>query len=164
MWSYRTKWHGDWTKEWFYAKIGSEQCEDFKGILMNPLEVSFALNRPKCEMNEAADECYKAFNIVIRNIGSQNLIQESPAFNIYPTRTGWKLLKEVKSRDEELVTLAFDFREQSSYKDPSTCWLRFIEEKCNEMCGNYLIREHKDMKYVFGSRRKRTTKSVDKVE
>jgi hypothetical protein len=51
----------------------------------------------------------------------------------------------VKLKDEELVTLAFDFKEQSSNKAPSTEWMRFIEEKCNEMCGNYLTREHKDM-------------------
>jgi hypothetical protein len=30
------------------------------------LKISFALKRPKCEMNEAADECYKAFNTVIK--------------------------------------------------------------------------------------------------
>jgi hypothetical protein len=40
-----------------------------------------------------------------------------------------KLPKEVKCKDEELVTLAFDFKEQSTYKAPSSGWLRFIEEK-----------------------------------
>jgi hypothetical protein len=60
----------------------------------------------------------------------------------------------VKSKYEELVTLTFDFKEQSPYKAPSTGWLRFIEEKCNEMCENYPIREHEDMKYVFESRGK----------
>jgi hypothetical protein len=29
VFAYRTKWHGGWTKEWFYAKVDSEQCEDF---------------------------------------------------------------------------------------------------------------------------------------
>jgi hypothetical protein len=47
-------------------------------------------------MSEATDECYKAFNTVIRKIGSWDLVQEMLAYNIYPTRTGWKLLKEVK--------------------------------------------------------------------
>jgi hypothetical protein len=36
-------------------------------------------------------------------------------------------LKEVKSKDEELVTLAFGFKEQSSYKAPSVGWLKLIE-------------------------------------
>jgi hypothetical protein len=58
----------------------------------------------------------------------------------------------VKSKDEELVTLAFDFKEQSSHKAPSPGWLRLIEEKCNEICGNHLTREHEDMSSVFGGR------------
>lgn len=66
--AYRMKWHGDWTKEWYYAKVYSEQREDFNGILMSPLEISFALKRPMCEMNEAADECYKAFNSIIKRL------------------------------------------------------------------------------------------------
>jgi hypothetical protein len=55
---------------------------------MSPLEVSFALNRPKCVMSEAADECYKGFNTVIRKIRSRDLVQEALACNIYLTRTG----------------------------------------------------------------------------
>jgi hypothetical protein len=109
--AYRTKWQGDWTKEWFYAEVDSKQREDFKGMLMSPLEVSFALKRPKCEMSEAANECYKAFNTFIRKIGSRDLVQEVLAYNIYLTRTGRKLSKEVKFKDEELVTLAFDLKE-----------------------------------------------------
>jgi hypothetical protein len=62
--------------------------------------------------------------------------------------------KEVKSKDEELVTLAFGFKEQSSYKAPLARWLRLIEEKYNEIYGNYLTREHEDMSSVFRSRGK----------
>ena len=47
---------------------------------------------------------------------------------MYLTRIGWKLSKELKSKDEELVNLAFGFKEQSLYKDPSTKQLRFIRE------------------------------------
>ena len=60
----------------------------------------------------------------------------------------------MKCSDEELVTLAFDFNEQSTYKSPSGSWLKFIEEKCNDMCGNYLAREHEDMRSAFGGRGK----------
>jgi hypothetical protein len=105
-------------------------------------------------MSEATDECYKAFNTFIRKFGSQDLVQEALAYNMYLTWTRWKLSKEVKLKDEELVTLAFDFKEQSSYKAPSTGWLRFIEVKCYEMCGNYLTREHEDMQSIFGSKGK----------
>jgi hypothetical protein len=60
----------------------------------------------------------------------------------------------VKCNDEGLITLAFDFKEQSTYETPSVGWLKFVEEKCNEMCGNYLAREHEDMQSAFGGRRK----------
>jgi hypothetical protein len=125
--------------------VDSEQREHFNGMLIRPLEVSFALKRSKCEMSEAANECFKAFSVVIKKIESQDLIQEALAYNIYPTQTGWKLPKEVKRNDKGLITLAFDFKDQSTYKTPSAGWLKFVEEKCNEMCGNYLPREHEDM-------------------
>jgi hypothetical protein len=121
---------------------------------MSPLRISFSLKRRKCELGEAAKECYVAFNTVVKKIGSRDLIQEALAYNIYPTRTVWNLPKEVKSKDEGLVTLAFRFKEQSSYKAPSVEWLRFIEEKCNEICRNYLTREHEDMSSIFGSQGK----------
>lgn len=70
---YRTKWHGDWRKEWFYAEVDSENSEDFKSMLMNPLKSGFGLKRPKCEMGEAAEKCYKIFNTVAKRIGSQSL-------------------------------------------------------------------------------------------
>jgi hypothetical protein len=79
------------------------------------------------------------------------LIQEALAYNILPALTGWKLPKKVKCKDGELVTLAFEFKEQSSYKAPPKGWLKLIETKCNEICGNYLTRERKDMSSTFGS-------------
>jgi hypothetical protein len=59
-----------------------------------------------------------------------------------------------KSKDGELVTLAFLFKRQSSYKAPLAEWLRLIEEKCNKICRNYLTRQHEDMKTLFESRGK----------
>jgi hypothetical protein len=121
---------------------------------MSRLRISFGLKRSKCELSKATKECYKTFDTVVKRIGTRDLIQEALAYNIYPTRTGWKLPKEMKSKDEQLVTLAFVFKEQSSYKAHSIRWLRLIEEKCNEIYGNYLTREHEDMSSVFESRRK----------
>lgn len=88
---------------------------------------------------------------IVKIIGYRDLIQEELAYNIYPTWTGWKLPKFVKTKKGELVTLAYGFKEQCSYKAPLVGWLRLIDEKCNEICGNYLTREHEDMSYVFGS-------------
>jgi hypothetical protein len=104
-----------------------------QGMLMSPLEVSFALKRPKFEMSEVVDECFNAFSTVIKKIGSRDLVQEALSYNIYSTYNRWKFPKEVKCNDKELITLAFDFKEQSTYKAFSTGWLKFIEERCNEM-------------------------------
>lgn len=59
----------------------------------------------------------------------------------------------MKSKEGELVILTFEFKEQASYKSP-TGWLKLTEEKCNEIVGNYLIREHEDMSSTFESRGK----------
>jgi hypothetical protein len=40
------------------------------------------------------------------------------------------------------------------YKAPLAEWLRFIGENCNEICGNYLTREHEDMSCLFENRGK----------
>jgi hypothetical protein len=108
---YQTKWHEDWTNEWFYAKVDYENKEDFKGLLMSPMKISFGLNMLKCDMGDAAEKCYKIFNTVIEKIGSQDLIQEALAYNIYPTHIGSKLSKELKSNEGDLVTLAFECKE-----------------------------------------------------
>lgn len=66
--AYQTKWHGEWTIEWFYAEVDSEHREDFKDMVMSPLEISFSLKSPKCEMGKAAENCYKTFNVVAKKI------------------------------------------------------------------------------------------------
>lgn len=81
-------------KELFYAKVDSEHRVDFKDMLMSPLEISFSLKKSKCAIGEDPETCYKAFN----------------AYNIFPTCIGWKLPKEMRSKEGELVTLAFEFK------------------------------------------------------
>jgi hypothetical protein len=123
-------------------------------MLMSPLKISFGMKRLECNMNEAVETCYNIFKTVVEKVGTQNWIQEALAYNILPTCIGWKLLKQVKCKDGELVSLAFKFKGQSSYKAPCEEWLKLIEKKHNEICGNYLTREHKDISSAFGSRGK----------
>jgi hypothetical protein len=52
---------------------------------MSHLRISFDLKRPKCELSEAVKQCYKAFDTVVKKIGSQDLTQEALAYNIYLT-------------------------------------------------------------------------------
>lgn len=112
---------------------------------MSPLEISIGLKRSKCDMNEDDEACYKAFNTVAKKIGSWDLIQGFLAYNIFLTHIGWKLPKQVKSKEGELVTLAFKFQKQASFKAPSSGWLQLTQNNCDEIAGNYLTKEHKDM-------------------
>lgn len=73
------------TKEWFYTEIDSKQRGDFKHMVISPLKVSFSLKRPNCKMNGATQYAYKAYNIVARRIGTQDLVREFLAYNVLPT-------------------------------------------------------------------------------
>jgi hypothetical protein len=99
---------------------------------MSPLQISFGLKRSKYKMNDTAENCYKAFNDVSEKIISRDLIQEFLAYNTYPTHTGWKLPKVVKSREGELITFAFQFKEQALFQTPLSRWLKLIETKCHK--------------------------------
>jgi hypothetical protein len=50
--------------------------EDIKDIIMRPIWQRFGLRKPKVEIDEAAEECQKAFGIVCSFIGTRDLVQE----------------------------------------------------------------------------------------
>jgi hypothetical protein len=160
MLAYRMECQGDWTKEWFYAEVICKEREDFKHIVMSPLKISFDLKRPNYRMNGDAKKNYGAFNIMVGRIGTRDLIQEFLAYKVFPTQTGWKLPKVPKvskakkgrkdEGDDKLVTLPFKFKEQASFKAPSE-WLIFIESRCNEIVGDYLVMEDEAMTSAFGT-------------
>jgi hypothetical protein len=52
---------------------------------MSPLKINFSLKQPKCELSKDVEECYKAFDTVVKKIESQDLIQDALTYNIYPT-------------------------------------------------------------------------------
>lgn len=62
-------------KKWFYDEVDAGQQEDFKDMVMSPLEISFGLKRQKRDMGKADENCYKAFNAVVEKIRSRYLIQ-----------------------------------------------------------------------------------------
>jgi hypothetical protein len=51
-------------KEWFYVKNDLKAREDIKEIIMRPIWSRFGLRKPKVEIDEAAEECRRAFGIV----------------------------------------------------------------------------------------------------
>jgi hypothetical protein len=80
--TFRKRWPGDWMTEWFYVKNDLKTREDIKGIVMRPIWQSFGLRRPKVEMNEAAEECQRAFGVICSFIGTRDLVQEHIAFRV----------------------------------------------------------------------------------
>jgi hypothetical protein len=87
--------------EWFYVKNDLKSREDIKSIIMRPIWQRFGLRRPKVEMNEAAEECQRAFGIVCSFIGTRDLVQEHIAFRVWPLVEKWEMPKEtIKETDE----------------------------------------------------------------
>lgn len=68
--AYHTKWHGDWTKEWFYAEVHSKARKEFKNMLMSPLIINFGVKRPNYDMNQDVKACYSTFKNVVEKVGT----------------------------------------------------------------------------------------------
>jgi hypothetical protein len=80
--TFQKRWPGDWMKEWFYVKNDLKVREDIKEIIMRPIWQHFGLRKPKVEIDEAAEECRKAFGIVCSSIETRDLVQEHVAYRI----------------------------------------------------------------------------------
>jgi hypothetical protein len=50
-------------KEWFYVKNDLKAREDIKEIIMRPIWSRFGLRKLKVEIDEAAEECRRAYRI-----------------------------------------------------------------------------------------------------
>ena len=57
-----------------YVKNDLKAREDIKDIIMRPIWQRFGLRKPKVEIDEAAEECQKAFDIVYCFIGTRDLV------------------------------------------------------------------------------------------
>jgi hypothetical protein len=71
-------------EEWFYVKNDLKAREDIKEIIMHSIWSRFGLRKPKVEIDEAAEACRRAFNIVCSFIGTRDLVQEYVAYMIWP--------------------------------------------------------------------------------
>jgi hypothetical protein len=126
---------GDWMKEWFYVKNDLKVREDIKDIIMCPIWQCFGLRKPKVEIDEAAEECRKAFGIVCSFIGTRDLVQEHIAFRVWPLVEKWEMPKEtiIKSDKSGLVRLKYTFRYEGKFIEPDDDWLKCIEATSDEL-------------------------------
>jgi hypothetical protein len=160
--TFRKRWPGEWMKEWFYVKNDLKVREDIKDIIMRPIWQRFGLRKPKVEMDEAAEECQRAFGVVCSFIGTRDLVQEHIAFRVWPLANNWEMPKEtVRETDENgLVRLKYTFKYGDKFVEPDDDWLKSIETLSDELLGIYSKAEDTAMSAAFGGRGKKRLNRV----
>jgi hypothetical protein len=149
-------------KERFYMKNDLRAREDIKEIIMRPIWSRFSLWKPKVEIDEAAEECRRAFGIVCSFIGTRDLVQEHVAYRIWPLVVNWEMPKETISNPNEgdLVRLKYTFRFGDQFIEPDDDWLKCIEATSDELLGPYSKVEDNVLFAAFGSRKKKRLNRV----
>jgi hypothetical protein len=160
--TFRKRWPGYWMKEWFYVKNDLKTREDIKDIIMRPIWQRFGLRKPKVDIDEAAEECRRAFGAVCSFIGTRDLIQEHIAFRVWPLVEKWEMLKETISKPDEggLVRLKYTFRYGDKFVEPDDDWLKCIEATSDELLGPYSKAEDIALSAAFGGRKKKRLNRV----
>jgi hypothetical protein len=148
--------------EWFYVKNDLKAREDIKGIIMRPIWQSFGLRKPKIEMNEAAEECQRAFGVICSFIGTRDLVQEHIAFRVWSLAEKWEMPQEtIKEADEGgLVRLKYTFKFGDKFVEPDDDWLKSIENLSDELLGAYSKAEDTALSAAFGGRKKKRLNRV----
>jgi hypothetical protein len=160
--TFRKRWPGEWMKEWFYVKNDLKVREDIKDIIMRPIWQRFGLRKPKVEMDEAAEECQRAFGVVCSFIVTRDLMQEHIAFRVWPLVDDWEMPKEtVKEADEGgLIRLKYTFKYGDKFVEPDDDWLKSIENVSDELLGAYSKAENTALSAAFGGRKKKRLNRV----
>jgi hypothetical protein len=149
-------------KEWFYVKNDLKVREDIKDIIMRPIWQRFGLRKPKVEMDEAAEECQRAFGAVCSCIGTRDLVQEHVAYRVWPLVEKWEIPKETISKPDEggLVRLKYTFKYGDKFVEPDDDWLKSIEAISDELLGSYPKAEDTALSAAFGGRKKKRLNRV----
>jgi hypothetical protein len=156
------RWPGDWMKEWFYVKNDLKAREDITEIIMRPIWSRFGLRKPKVEIDEVAEGCRRAFDIVCSFIGTRDLIQEHVAYRIWPLIDSWEMPEETITNPSEggLVRLKYTFRFGDQFIEPDDDWLKCVENTSDELLGAYSKSEDNALSAAFGSQKKKRLNRV----
>jgi hypothetical protein len=144
-------------KEWFYVKNDLKAREYIKDIIMRPIWQRFGLRKPKVNVDEAVEECQRAFGVVCSFIGTRDLVQEHIAFIVWPLVEKWEMPKETITKPDEggLVRMKFTFRYEGKFVEPDDDWLKCIEATSDELLGAYSKAEDTALSAAFGGRKKK---------
>jgi vacuolar-type H+-ATPase subunit H len=133
---------------------------------MRPIWQCFGLRKPKVEIDEAGEECRKAFGIVCSFIGTRDLVQEHIAFRVWPLVEKWEMPKETISKSDEggLVRLKYTFRYEGKFVEPDDDWLKCIEATSDKLLGPYSKAEDNALSAAFeGQKKKRLNRVFDAI-
>jgi hypothetical protein len=160
--TFRKRWPGDWMKEWFYVKNDLKAREDIKDIIMRPIWQRFGLRKPKVDIDEATEECQRAFDVVCSFIRTRDLIQEHIAFRVWPLVEKWEMPKETITKSDEggLIRMKITFRYEGKFVEPDDDWLKCIEATSDELLGPYSKAEDTALSAAFGGRKKKRLNRV----
>jgi hypothetical protein len=160
--TFRKRWPGDWMKEWFYVKNDLKAREDIKDIIMRPIWQRSGLQKPKVQMDEAAEECQRAFGVVCSFIGTRDLVQEHVTYRIWPLVANWEIPKKTISNPHEggLVRLKYTFKFVDQFIEPDDDWLKCVEATSDEVLGPYSKAEDTALSAAFGGRKKKRLNRV----
>jgi hypothetical protein len=136
--------------------------EDIKDIIMRPIWERFGLRKPKVEIDEAAEECQRAFGVVCSFIGTRDLVQEHVAYRVWPLVEKWEIPKETISKPNEggLVRLKYTFKYGDKFVEPDDDWLKSIEAISDGLLGSYSKAEDTALSAAFGGRKKKRLNRV----
>jgi hypothetical protein len=140
--------------------------EDIKDIIMRPIWQRFGLQKPKVEMDEAAEECQRAFGVICSFIGTRDLVQEHVAYRVWPLVEKWEIPKETISKPDEggLVRLKYTFKYGDKFVEPDDDWLKSIEAISDELLGSYSKAEDTALSAAFGGwKKKRLNRVFDAI-
>jgi hypothetical protein len=114
------------------------------------------------EMDEAVEECRRAFGVVCSFIGTRDLIQEHIAFRVWPLAEKWEMPKETVREPNEggLVRLKYTFKYGDKFVEPDDDWLKSIEAISDELLGSYSKAEDTALSAAFGGRKKKRLNRV----
>jgi hypothetical protein len=117
-------------------------------------------------MDEAAEECQRAFDIVCSFIGTRDLVQEHVAYRIWPLVANWEMTKETISNPHEggLLRLKYIFRFADQFIEPDDDWLKCVEATSDELLGPYSKAEDTALFAAFGGwKKKRLNRVFDAI-
>jgi hypothetical protein len=117
-------------------KVDNKKRDKLMTMVMSPLTLSFKMTRPLCHM-QLGSPCQLAeveFRVVVAEVGTRGLVQEFLANRVFPTSSGWGMLKKKDgSKKHELVRLPYQFKFEKEFKKPRQECLEMIETMCNEI-------------------------------